>query len=170
MKKRNYDNTILILVVALTCFGVLMVYSASSIMALKKYNDSFYFLKRQGLFAVLGLAVLAITMRIDYHWWRKFSVPILFFSAFLMALVFVPGIGHKAGGAWRWIRLPGFSFQPSELAKLALILYLAHSATKKEDRLKDLKYGYVPYMCVLMVLLALMVFQRDLGGCATWYW
>lgn len=165
--KREYDNTILILVVALTCFGVLMVYSSSSIVAAKRYDDSFYFLKRQGVFALLGFMVLAVSMRIDYHWWRKCSVPLLIFCTLLMAAVFIPSIGHEAGGARRWISMPGFSFQPSEAAKLALIFYLAHSATKKEDRLKEFKYGYVPYMVVLLVLLLLMLAQRDLGGCAT---
>jgi len=67
----------------------------------------------------------------------------------------------------RWIRIAGFSFQPSEMAKLALIFYLAHSATKKEDRLHEFKYGYLPYMVVLIFLLSLMLAQRDLGGCVT---
>lgn len=164
---REYDTTILILAVALTCFGVLMVYSASSIMSARKYHDSFYFLKRQGGFALLGLLVLALSMRIDYHWWRRFSIPLLLLSTLLMAAVFIPGVGRQAGGACRWIRLLGFSFQPSEVVKLALIFYLAHSATKKEDRLHEFKYGYVPYMVVLLVLLSLMLAQRDLGGCAT---
>ncbi|MBN2645489.1 MAG: putative lipid II flippase FtsW [Desulfuromonadaceae bacterium] len=164
--RREYDATILILTVALTCFGVLMVYSSSSVMAFKHYGDSMYFLKRQGLYALLGLGVLAISMRIDYHWWRRGAVALLLLSTLLLAAVFLPGIGLKAGGAARWIRFPGFSFQPSEAAKLALIFYLAHSATKKEDRLKDFKYGYVPYMVVLLVWLGLMLAQRDLGGAA----
>lgn len=166
-QRREFDNTILILTVALACFGVLMVYSASSIMAAKKYHDSFYFLKRQGVFALLGMLALAVSMRIDYHWWRRFSMPLLILSTLLMAAVFIPALGHEAGGAKRWIRLMGFSFQPSEMVKLALIFYLAHSATKKEDRLHEFKYGYVPYMVVLLVLLTLMLAQRDLGGCAT---
>lgn len=165
--KRQYDSTILILAVALACFGVLMVYSSSSIMADRRYHDSFYFLKRQGVFAAVGLLVLAVAMRIDYHWWRRLSVPLLVVCTLLMAAVFIPGIGHQAGGASRWIKMLGFTFQPSEAAKLALIFYLAHSATKKEDRLKEFKYGFVPYMVVLMVLLGLMLAQRDLGGSAT---
>ncbi|MDY0189791.1 MAG: putative lipid II flippase FtsW [Desulfuromonas sp.] len=166
-QRREFDNTILILTVALACFGVLMVYSSSSIMAARKYHDSFYFLKRQGLFAVFGLVTLAVSMRIDYHWWRRFSVPLLLLSTLLMAAVFIPSLGYEAGGARRWIRLFGFSFQPSEAVKLALIFYIAHSATKKEDRLHEFKYGYVPYMVVLVLLLTLMLAQRDLGGCAT---
>jgi cell division protein FtsW len=167
MIKREYDSTILILTVALACFGVMMVYSASSMMALKVHQDSFYFLKRQGIFSLIGFAVLAVAMRIDYHWWRKLSVPLLLVCTVLLAAVFIPGVGAKAGGAYRWIRMPGFSFQPSEAAKLALIFYLAHSATKKEDRLKDFRYGFVPYMVVLLMLISLMLAQRDLGGSAT---
>lgn len=165
--KREYDNTILLLTVALACFGVMMVYSASSMMALKVHSDSFHFLKRQGVFALFGFLVLAVSMRIDYHWWRRLSVPLLLLCMVLLAVVFIPGVGIKAGGAYRWIRMPGFSFQPSEAAKLALIFYLAHSATKKEDRLKDFKYGFVPYMVVLLMLISLMLAQRDLGGSAT---
>ncbi len=167
MKKGEYQSTIMILVVALTCLGVVMVYSASSIMAVRKYSDSFYFLKRQGIFAAAGLLLMAVTMRIDYHLWRRLSVPLLLLSAMMMALVFVPGVGHSAGGACRWIHLPGFSFQPSEVAKLAMIFYLSHSATRKEDRIKDFKYGFIPYMVVLLVFLSLLILQRDLGSCVT---
>ena len=158
------DPTLLILTVALTCFGVLMVYSASSIMALRDYGDGFYFLKRQGSYALIGLSLMVAAMHIDYHLWRRLAFVLLIVSTLLLAAVFLPGIGLSAGGAARWIRLPGFSFQPSEAAKVALIFYLAHSATRKEDRLKDFRYGFVPYMLVLAVWLLLLLAQRDLGG------
>lgn len=165
-EKREFNATILILTVTLTCFGVLMVYSSSSLMALREYDDSLHYLKRQAIFAILGIGVMLLTMHINYNVWRKLAFPLLILSTILLAVVFVPGIGSKAGGAARWIRFPGFSFQPSEAAKIALIFYLAHSVTKKEDRIKDFKYGYIPYMCVLMVWLGLMLAQRDLGGAA----
>ncbi|MFW6387229.1 MAG: putative lipid II flippase FtsW [Thermodesulfobacteriota bacterium] len=163
---REFNATILILAVTLTCFGVLMVYSSSSLMALREYGDSLHYLKRQAIYAALGIGGMLVTMHINYNVWRKLAIPLLIISTILLAVVFIPGIGSKAGGAARWIRFPGFSFQPSEAAKIALIFYLAHSATKKEDRIKDFKYGYIPYMCVLMVWLGLLLAQRDLGGAA----
>src|SRR6185369_6054486 len=108
---------ILLMAVALTCFGVVMVYSASSVMAAKKFHDGFYFLKRQGGYALLGFGMMALAMWIDYQQWRRFAVPLLLGCLVLLVLVFVPGIGGTAKGASRWIRFPGFSFQPSELAK-----------------------------------------------------
>ena len=164
--RREFDVTILILTVTLTCFGILMVYSSSSLMALRDYGDSLHFLKRQSVFALTGIGIMWVAMHINYNVWRKLAIPLLIISTVLLAAVFIPGVGSTAGGAVRWIRLPGFSFQPSEAAKVALIFYLAHSATKKEDRIKDFKYGYIPYMCVLMVWLLLMLAQRDLGGAA----
>lgn len=165
-EKREFNATILILAVTLTCFGVLMVYSSSSLMALREYGDSLHYLKRQAIYATLGIGLMLVTMHINYNVWRKLAIPLLILSTLLLAVVFMPGIGVKAGGAARWINFAGFSFQPSEAAKIALIFYLAHSATKKEDRIKDFKYGYIPYMCVLIVWLGLMLAQRDLGGAA----
>src|SRR5512137_760502 len=97
--------------VALTCFGVVMVYSASSVMAAKKFNDGFYFLKRQGAFAILGFLAMTFAMRIDYQQWRRLAVPLLAGCLLLLLLVFVPGIGGTAKGASRWLRFPGFNFQ-----------------------------------------------------------
>lgn len=161
------DMIILLMVVALTCFGVVMVYSASSVMAAKKYHDSFYFLKRQGLFALTGFALMYGVMQVDYHVWRKFAVPVLIGCLVLLVLVLIPGIGGSAGGASRWIRLPGFSLQPSEMAKIALIIYMAYSLDKKQDKLKLFSSGFLPYMVVLAILLVLLLKQPDLGSALT---
>src|SRR4051794_39481042 len=123
---------ILLMTVALTCFGIVMVYSASSVMAAKKFHDSFFFLKRQGIYAVLGFSGMVFAMQVDYHYWKRFAVPILLGCLTLLVLVFVPGIGGAAKGASRWIRFPGFNLQPSELAKIALIMYMAYSLDKKQ--------------------------------------
>lgn len=161
------DIVILLMVVALTCFGVVMVYSASSVMAAKKYHDGFYFLKRQGLFALIGLSVMYGVMQVDYHVWRRLAVPVLIGCLVLMVLVLIPGIGGSAGGAARWIRLPGFSLQPSEMAKIALIIYMAYSLEKKQERVKFFSSGFLPYMVVLAVLLGLLLKQPDLGAALT---
>lgn len=163
----GYDLVILLMAVALTCFGVVMVYSASSVMAVKKFHDGFYFLKRQGLYALLGFSVMAFGMTTDYEKWRKYAVPLLFGCMVLLVLVFVPGIGGAAKGASRWIRLPGFNFQPSELAKIALIFYMAYSLDKKQEKVRFFSTGFLPYMVLLAVLLAMLLKQRDMGAALT---
>ena len=163
----GYDLIILLMTVALTCFGIVMVYSASSVMAAKKFNDGFYFLKRQGIFAILGFAMMAIAMRIDYQQWRRLAVPLLIACLVLLVMVFVPGIGGKVKGASRWLRFPGFNFQPSELAKMALIIYMAYSLDKKQEKLKFFSTGFLPYMVVLAIMIAILLLQHDLGASLT---
>lgn len=166
-KLEGYDLVLLLMVVALTSFGIVMIYSASSVMAAKNFQDGAFFLKRQGIFALIGFTVAAVTMRIDYHVWQKLAVPLLFVSLILLVLVLIPGIGGKVKGASRWIKLPGFNLQPSEFAKIAMIMYMAYSIAKKQDRIKLLSAGFLPYMVVLMVLLGLILKQPDLGAALT---
>ncbi len=166
-KMEGYDLIILLMAVALTCFGVVMVYSASSVMAAKKFHDGFFFLKRQGLYAALGFTVMAAAMFVDYEKLRPLAVPILLGTLVLLLLVFVPGIGGTAKGASRWIRLPGFNFQPSELAKIALIIYMAYSLDKKQERVKFFSSGFAPYMVLLALLLGILLKQHDLGAALT---
>lgn len=163
----DYDVVLLLMVVALTSFGIVMVYSASSVMAAKNFHDGAYFLKRQGIFALIGFTAAICAMRIDYQLWRKMAVPLLFVSLILLIAVLIPGIGAKVKGASRWIRLPGFNLQPSEFTKIALILYLAYSIDKKQDRIRSLSAGFLPYITVLMILLALLLKQPDMGAALT---
>lgn len=164
----EYDQVLLAVVAALTCFGVVMVYSASSVMAAKVYSDGAFFLKRQGLFALIGFTAAYFAMRIDYQLWRKLAVPLLLICIVLLVAVLVPGLGSKVKGASRWIRLAGgFNLQPSEFAKLALIIYLAYSIDKKQDKIRSLSTGFLPYMIILMVLLGLLLRQPDLGSALT---
>jgi len=166
-KLDEYDLVIMLMAIALTCFGVVMVYSASSVMAAKRFHDGFFFLKRQGLFALLGFGIMLLVMRVDYHNWKRLAVPGLLLCLVLLCLVLIPGIGGKAGGSSRWIKLPGFNLQPSEMAKLALIMYMAYSLEKKQDKVKSLTAGFIPYMIVLMFLIGFLVLQPDLGGALT---
>ncbi len=166
-KLEEYDLVIMLMAIALTCFGVVMVYSASSIMAAKRFHDGFFFLKRQGLFALIGLALMLVTMQINYQFWRKLATPILLGCLVLLILVLIPGIGGSAGGASRWIRLPGFNLQPSEIAKIALIIYMAYSLDRKQDKIKQLGAGFVSYMLILLVMLGLLLKQPDMGSALT---
>jgi cell division protein FtsW len=166
-KLEEYDLIIMLMAIALTCFGVVMVYSASSVMAAKRFHDGFFFLKRQGLFALIGFAVMLCAMRINYQFWRKLAVPILLGCLVLLAIVLIPGIGGHAGGASRWIRLPGFNLQPSEAAKIALIMYMAYSLDRKQEKIKELGAGFISYMLVLVVMLGLLLKQPDMGAALT---
>ena len=163
----RFDIIVLLMAVILTCFGVVMVYSASSVMAAKKFHDGFYFLKRQSLFALLGFCTMAVAMHIDYHLWKKLAVPLFVTCFLLLLLVFMPGLGGTAKGASRWIRLPGFNFQPSELAKLSLILYMAYSLEKRQEKLKDFMSGFFPYLLILGVFIAVLLLQHDMGAALT---
>ncbi len=166
-KLEEYDLLLMLMAVALTCFGVVMVYSASNIMADKRYHDGFFFLKRQGVFALIGLSIMLVAMRIDYHFWKKMAVPALLLCLVLLVMVLIPGIGGKAGGSSRWIKLPGFNLQPSEMAKVALIMFMAFSLDRKQDKVKDFANGIIPYMVVLAPLIGLLALQPDLGGALT---
>lgn len=166
-KLEEYDLVIMLMAIALTCFGVVMVYSASNIMAAKRFHDSFFFLKRQGIFAVLGFGIMLGVMHIDYRIWKKLAVPALLLCLVLLVMVLIPGIGGKAGGASRWIKLPGFNLQPSEMAKLALIMYMAYSLDKKQDKVKSFAVGIFPYMIILAILIGCLALQPDLGGALT---
>lgn len=163
----DYDLVILLMVVALTSFGIVMVYSASSVMAAKVFSDGAFFLKRQAIYAAIGLLFALVAMKVDYRHLRKFAVPLLLLCIVLLVLVLIPGIGAKIKGASRWIRFPGFNFQPSEFAKIGLIIYMAYSLEKKYDRIKSLSYGFLPYIVVLVVMLALILKQPDLGAALT---
>jgi cell division protein FtsW len=165
--KQGTDNSMLLLAVSLTCLGVVMVFSSSSIMADRAHADSLFFLKRQGLFALVGFTFLAAMMRFDYHHFKKLAVPLMVGCVLLLALVLVPGVGRKVGGAVRWLPLGGFSFQPAELAKLGLVIFLAYSLARKKDKVKDFKLGFLPYIILLGGLLAMLLAQPDLGSALT---
>src|SRR4051812_18510786 len=111
------DLRLLVTVIAMVSFGLLMVYSSSFIYAQERTGDGFAFIKKQVLFATIGFAALFCVCRVDYRRWSKWAYPLLGASIGLLVLVFLPGIGAKAGGAQRWLRLGGVGFQPSELVK-----------------------------------------------------
>ena len=146
--------------------GVVMVYSASSIMADKRFGDSFFFLKRHTVYAMLAIAAMIAVARVDYRKIEKLVYPLLVFSMFLLLLLLIPGIGTEVGGATRWLRIGPFSLQPSEPAKLAVIFFLALSFSHKKD-MTDFKTGFLPYIVVMALFLSLMLLQPDFGTAMT---
>ncbi len=164
MLRRDVDTSLLVLTIALTCIGVVMIYSSSAIMAEERFHDGFYFLKRQLLYTLVGFILMAAATYFKYQNWRKLAVPALLGSIFLLLLLFIPGVGVRVGGALRWLRIPGLTLQPAELVKLSMVLYLAHSLTRKKEKVRSLSKGYLPYMIVLGLLLAMLLKQPDLGS------
>jgi cell division protein FtsW len=150
-------------IVALVAFGVVMVYSASAVWASQRYEDGQYFLVRQGIFALLGLFIVFVGARIDYHFYRKLTYPML---AGAVALLFVTalGLGRSAGGAARWIQLGPINIQPAEVAKVALIFWLAYSLSKKQDKIRSFSVGFLPHALVAGALMLLCLKQPDFGS------
>lgn len=162
-----YDRVLLWAVLGLTAIGLTMVYSASAVKAAQGLGDSLYFLKRQVAAAALGLGAMTLAMKIGYKRLEPLAYPILVVSLIALALVLVPGIGTVAGGARRWIRLPLVSFQPAELAKLALVIYLARSLARKREKVRDFSIGFVPHTIVAGFLVLLVLGQPDFGTAVT---
>lgn len=166
---REYDWAILLLAVFLTAAGVVMVYSSSAEMAgtLTRYKkDDFYFLKRQAVFAVIGIGAMVGMMRYDYKKLRNIAGFGLLISMILLAAVYIPGLGVKINGARRWLNL-GFNLQPVEIAKITFIIYMAHSLAKKQKKIRDFASGIAPYMIVAGIILTLLIFQPDFGSAMT---
>ncbi len=156
------DFLLFLLTVVLVTAGLIMVYSASAILAHDRYQSTYYFFIRQLAWVGIGGVGLWFSMRIDLERWRALAIPGLFVSLLLMALVCVPGLGRTVGGAQRWFRLGPFSFQPSEVFKIAMVFYLADSLDRRKAQLVNLS-KLVPYFAILGVGLILLEKQHDLG-------
>jgi cell division protein FtsW len=148
-------------VLALTGFGIVMVFSAGAVFASKTYGDWTYFLKRELVFATAGLFAFYYGARLDYSVYRRITYPLLFVSMIL--LVAVLKVGPSINGAVRWFRLGPLSFQPSELAKFALVLYLAVLMARKAAQVRSFSMGFLPPLLMTGVFLGLVLKQPDLG-------
>ncbi|HEV2124644.1 MAG TPA: putative lipid II flippase FtsW, partial [Chloroflexota bacterium] len=157
------DYVLVLTIIGLLAFGLIMVYSASVVTAYTTYRNQYFFLMKQSFAAVLGLVAMAILARIDYHRLRVVSVPGLVASVVLLAIVLVPGLGTQAYGAQRWISLPGFQLQPSEFAKVALAIYMAHWLSTKREEIQHVAYGLVPFTVLLGIIVGLLMKQPDMG-------
>jgi cell division protein FtsW len=157
------DPFLLLSTLALVGFGIVMVYSASFPVGTERMGDPYHFLKKQAIAAGLGIGLLVLGARMNYRYWQPLALPLLIASIILLVLVFVPGLRQQIGGAYRWLKIYGFSFQPSELAKLALVIYLARSLTKKEGRMERFTVGFLPFVVVLAILFPLVLKQPDFG-------
>ena len=159
----RFDTTLFIAVMALLSIGVVMVYSSSSIVAMKRYNDGYYFLKRQLLFASVGVFIMLAVSRIDYRIYQRFAYLLLGVALISLVLVLIPHVGAEIAGTRRWFRVGGFTVQPAEFMKLVMVIYMAHSLSKKGERVKAFSVGIVPHIMVLGFTLLLMMLQPDFG-------
>jgi len=152
---------------SLMCLGLGMVFIASNVMALTNYGDPFYFVKRQGFYGLLGVVALLWGRRIRYQNYQRWVYPFLVLSLICLVLVFSPSIGGKVRGAARWIRLGPFTLQPSEFAKLAVVLYLAYSLAHKQEKMKFFTIGFLPHIVISGVFIGLIGIETDFGTALT---
>lgn len=164
-KSGRIDVPFLLLTLLLTVIGLVMLFSASFPSAYYEKGDPAYYFKRQAIFAAIGMVGLVFAAKFNYQRWRGAARLLLIFSVFLLMLVLIPGIGISHNNARRWLGIDGvFTFQPSEIAKLAVIVYFADSISKKREKMLQWREGIVPYAVILGVLSILMLLEPHLSG------
>ncbi|WP_440962079.1 putative lipid II flippase FtsW [Paenibacillus nitricinens] len=164
-KRGTPDFQLLILTLLLVGFGLVMVFSASSSLTLassKFSNDPLYFMKRQMIWIVLGTVVMFTAMNIHYSKFKKWYVPIFIITVILLLFV---AFSERINGAKSWLSIGKLGIQPTELAKISIILYLSALITKKGERFRDFRTGYIPVMVIVGIVAGLIMMQPDLGSC-----
>jgi len=157
------DGFLLGTVIALVGFGIVEIYAASAVFALQHYGNGQYFVWRQSIYAVVGFAAMLFTAKVPFTWHRRFTYPLLGI-AFALMLATLLGFGRRAGGAARWIHFGSFNIQPAEIAKLALIVWLAYSLSKKSAKIRSFSVGFLPHVLVALLLAFLCLLQPDFGS------
>lgn len=162
--KHKPDSIILVLVFALLVFGLIMISSAGVVISKTRFNNEYYFFNHQLFYGVIpGLVALFIVQKIHYSFWKKMAVPMFFGSLILLILVFIPSFGIRLQGASRWINLGPISFQPTEIMKLSLVLYLAYWIEARGNKVKNFYEGLIPFLVVVGVVSFLVISQPDFG-------
>ena len=164
-ERHQPDYMVLVVVVALTAVGILMVYSSSAMRGyLSADADTFAIVGPQIQWALLGIAAMVFMMRVDYRYLRLVSVPVYVVAVALLVLVFVPEFNIVIGGSARWLKLPVLpAIHPAEMAKLALVIYLAHWFAKRGTRVGGLWTGTLPFLVIIAPVIALVFREPDLG-------
>jgi len=150
-------------VIFLMLFGLLMIYSSSSIWSEYKFGNSFHYVLYQGIFIIISIILMIILSKIDYHVYYKLSTKLLITSIILLVLVLIPGIGIIRNGSRSWFGIGGFGIQPSEFAKLALIIFVSKYLEKSNKFIKDYKRGVFPILSVLLLIFGLIMLEPDFG-------
>ena len=166
-RKLTPDRWLFGVAVVLLSAGVVMVYSASAIVAADRFHDPYFFLKKQLFWALLGSLAMLAAIRVDYRKLEGLVLPGLILAGVLLLLVLIPPFGQAINGTRRWIRLGPVSFQPAELAKFALVIYLAAFVARRSDETSDVRRTLLPPLLVAGAFAALVLVQPDLGNCLT---
>ena len=158
------QNLMIFIPIIMVGLGIIMIYSSSSIFAAERFNDNAYFFKKQTLFGICGIICMLLIMKVPYSFFSKIAYPLWFLCLGLLIALLIPGIGTKVGGAVRWLRLGPLSFQPSEMAKLGVIILLASSLSKKDpSKIKTFTIGILPHLVFVLPVCFLIVLQPDFG-------
>jgi cell division protein FtsW len=163
----HHDVTLLASALTLVSLGLTMVFISSTVMANAQYQDPYFFVKRQTFYALGGVGVLVAGRSIDYHHYKRWVYWLLLLAFIGLCLVFVPGLGAKVRGAARWIRLGPLTLQPSEFAKLAMVIFLAYSLSRKQEKMKYFAIGFLPHMLIAGVFIVLIGKEPDFGTALT---
>lgn len=160
---KKIDKYLLLVVITISIFGILMIYSASSIWAEYKFNDPFKFVKAQTLFFIISLILTIILSKIDTNIYYKKANKILLISFILLVLVLIPGLGKIRNGSRSWFGIGGFGIQPSEFAKLGLIIYVSKYLTNNKTQIREIKSGVLPILLVIGIFFLLIMLEPDFG-------
>lgn len=170
IEKHNINYTLLALFVSIVLIGFVMLFSSSIIIADKKFDDKYYFIKHQLFFAIIPSLILFISFGfVNYKIFKKNYLTIFGLSLLLLVAVLIPGIGEAHGGARSWIGIGPIPFQPSEIMKFSLIIFLAAVFEKLGRDIKDFKQGFIPYVVIFGVIGVLLLMQPDLGTLSILY-
>ena len=163
MRASPVDRTVLLVTYALASIGLIIVFSASGVMAETRYGDSMFFLKRQGLWLLLGMVALHWVSHWEYDRWKTLTPYVLGLTFVLLILVLIPMLGMQVNGARRWLRMGWMSVQPGELAKLSVVLYLASFLTRKEQDITRFGQGMLPPVLIVGMMAGLALLEPDMG-------
>ena len=161
MKKLNI--LLLIIVTIMALYGIIMIYSASSVWAQYKFNDAFHFAKYQFIFFIISFLCMLIVKKIDYNLYKKHSNKILSLSLILLILVLIPGIGTLRNGSRSWFKIGPFGLQPSEIAKVSLIIFLSKYLEKNQNNLSNIKKSILPVLGIIFLFFGLIMLEPDFG-------
>jgi cell division protein FtsW len=157
------DIILLLVTLVLVTIGTVMIYSSSSIIAMERFKDGQFFLKKQIFFVLLGLGLMVFMTKIPFDQLRKLAYPGILVSVVLLSLILIPHVGIRAGGATRWMRLGIFSFQVTEMVKIAMVLFLAHLLTRKIKHVTEFKRGVLIPLSVTLLIVGLIILEPDFG-------
>lgn len=160
---RKLDKVLLFSVLILSIFGLIMIYSASSIWAEYKFNDSFHYVKYQGIFLIVSVIIMLIISKIDYEIYYKRSNQIILICLILLILVLIPGIGSIRNGSRSWFGIGSLGIQPSEFAKLGLIIFTSKYLSNSDNEITNFKRGVLPILGITLLFFGLIMLQPDLG-------